>query len=79
METSFFLRAEKYETNFIKNNYSFLSPKPFIQILCFILMIICNAMVWTFFVKAMHEDGGTLVATVTSAATNYCCSVGVPL
>lgn len=38
-------------------------------------MIICNAMVWTFFVKALHSKGGSLLATVTSAGTNYCFSV----
>lgn len=34
-----------------------------------------NALVWTFFVKALHQKGGSLVATVTSAATNYAASV----
>lgn len=38
-------------------------------------MIVCNAFVWTFFVKALHQKGGSIVATVTSTATNYCCSV----
>lgn len=32
-------------------------------------------MVWTFFVKALHSKGGSLLATVTSAGTNYCFSV----
>ncbi|CAD7081135.1 unnamed protein product [Hermetia illucens] len=38
---------------------------------CIGLMLLCNAMVWTFFVKALHSKGGTLRATVMSAATNY--------
>lgn len=38
-------------------------------------MVICNIFVWTFFVKALHEHGGSVVATVTSTATNYCFSV----
>lgn len=39
------------------------------------IMLLCNAMVWTFFVKALHSSGGSLVATVCSAATNYFVSV----
>lgn len=35
------------------------------------LMLLSNAMVWTFFVRALHSSGGSLVATVCSAATNY--------
>lgn len=38
------------------------------------LMLISNALVWTFFVRALHSSGGSLVATVTSASTNYCLS-----
>lgn len=39
-----------------------------------VLMVLSNAMVWTFFVRALHSAGGSLVATVTSAATNYAVS-----
>lgn len=45
--------------------------------ICFILMILCNILVWSFFVKALHSTGGTIVATVTSAASNYIISVGI--
>lgn len=38
------------------------------------LMLVSNALVWTFFVRALHASGGSLVATVTSASTNYCLS-----
>lgn len=38
------------------------------------LMLLSNAMVWTFFVRALHSAGGSLVATVTSASTNYALS-----
>lgn len=40
-------------------------------------MVICNMLVWTNFVKAMHAKDGPIVATVVSAATNYCLSVSV--
>lgn len=30
---------------------------------------------WTFYTKALHERGGTLVATVVSSGTNYVFSV----
>lgn len=38
-------------------------------------MVICNIFVWLFFVKSLHEPGGSLIATITSTSTNYCCSV----
>lgn len=40
-------------------------------------MVLCNVFVWTFFVKALHQRGGSIVATVCSTATNYCGSVGL--
>lgn len=40
-------------------------------------MILCNGLVWTFFVKALHDRGGSLIATVVSAACNYCVSAGL--
>lgn len=46
-----------------------------LKLVCIGLMILCNVFVWTFFVKALHQRGGSIVATVTSTATNYCCSV----
>ncbi|XP_037036110.1 uncharacterized protein LOC119074215 [Bradysia coprophila] len=45
-----------------------------LKLICFVLMLTFNALVWTFFVKALHQKGGSLVATVTSAATNYAVS-----
>ncbi|XP_055535706.1 uncharacterized protein LOC129724654 [Wyeomyia smithii] len=42
-----------------------------IQILCIGIMVMLNACVWRFFVKALHTNGGTLVASLVSAATNY--------
>lgn len=41
------------------------------------MMVLCNVFVWTFFVKALHQPGGSIVATVTATATNYCCSVDI--
>ncbi|XP_059608049.1 transmembrane protein 42 [Phlebotomus argentipes] len=38
---------------------------------CLILMIVLNALVWTFFVKALHAGGGSVVATSVSSGTNY--------
>lgn len=46
-----------------------------LTITCFILMVLCNVMVWSFFVKSLHQRGGSVIATVTSTATNYCFSV----
>lgn len=37
-------------------------------------MLVCNAFVWTFFVKSLHQKGGSIIATVTSTSTNYCLS-----
>lgn len=45
------------------------------KIVCIILMVLCNVLVWIFFVKALHQRGGSIVATVCSTATNYCGSV----
>ncbi|XP_039439391.1 transmembrane protein 42 [Culex pipiens pallens] len=44
------------------------------QIACIVIMVLLNACVWRFFVKALHSDGGTLVAALVSAATNYTAS-----
>ncbi|XP_038112656.1 transmembrane protein 42 [Culex quinquefasciatus] len=44
------------------------------QIACIVIMVLLNACVWRFFVKALHADGGTLVAALVSAATNYTAS-----
>lgn len=35
------------------------------------IMLVLNAIMWTFYTKAMQEKGGTLVATVVSSGTNY--------
>ncbi|XP_055626351.1 transmembrane protein 42 [Toxorhynchites rutilus septentrionalis] len=43
----------------------------FALILCLGIMVLLNACVWRFFVKALHSNGGTLVASLVSAATNY--------
>lgn len=40
-------------------------------------MVVCNMLMWTNFVKALHKKDGTIVATVISAATNYCLSVSI--
>ncbi|XP_058457192.1 transmembrane protein 42 [Malaya genurostris] len=48
--------------------------KLLIQILCIGTMVLLNACVWRFFVKALHTNGGTLVASLVSAATNYTAS-----
>lgn len=48
-----------------------------LKIICIVMMVLCNVFVWTFFVKALHQPGGSIVATVTATATNYCCSVDI--
>ncbi|XP_044270542.1 uncharacterized protein LOC123015118 isoform X2 [Tribolium madens] len=48
-----------------------------VRIIFFALMIICNAGVWTLFVKALQNVESSLTATVISAASNYCLSVGI--
>lgn len=40
-------------------------------------MILCNAGVWTLFVKALQSSDSSLVATVMSAASNYLISVSL--
>ncbi|XP_059472466.1 uncharacterized protein LOC132194893 [Neocloeon triangulifer] len=37
----------------------------------FILMIACNASVWSFYVRALQHSNSSLPATVISTATNY--------
>ncbi|XP_058055394.1 transmembrane protein 42 [Anopheles bellator] len=45
------------------------------QVLCVAVMILLNACVWRFFVKALHTgSGSSLVASLASAATNYVAS-----
>ncbi|XP_049858765.1 transmembrane protein 42 [Schistocerca gregaria] len=39
-----------------------------------VLMIVTNAAVWTFFVKALRSSDTSLFPTVASSATNYICS-----
>ncbi|XP_062560373.1 transmembrane protein 42 [Armigeres subalbatus] len=41
------------------------------KVLCIVIMVLLNACVWRFFVKALHTNGGTLVASLVSAASNY--------
>lgn len=48
-----------------------IEDHPLLRILFFILMLICNANVWTLYVKALQSASSSLVATVTSTATNY--------
>ncbi|KAK9887182.1 hypothetical protein WA026_020635 [Henosepilachna vigintioctopunctata] len=45
-----------------------------LKILCFFLMVCCNTCVWTLFVKALHQSGSSLHATVISNASNFLCS-----
>ncbi|XP_063925958.1 transmembrane protein 42 [Zophobas morio] len=45
-----------------------------VRVLFFIFMLICNAGVWTLFVKALQNVESSLTATVISAASNYCMS-----
>ncbi|XP_022904379.1 transmembrane protein 42 [Onthophagus taurus] len=42
-----------------------------LKLICFILMLICNACVWTFFVKALQNCKSSLSATLISTSTNY--------
>ncbi|XP_019870679.1 transmembrane protein 42 [Aethina tumida] len=42
-----------------------------LKILFFGLMLLCNAGVWTLFVKALHQNNSSLVATVLSTASNF--------
>ncbi|XP_066581730.1 transmembrane protein 42 [Prorops nasuta] len=39
-----------------------------------VLMIVSNTIGCTFFVKALHESGSSLPATIVSTSTNYFCS-----
>ncbi|KAF5269965.1 hypothetical protein FQR65_LT05764 [Abscondita terminalis] len=41
----------------------------------FVLMLICNGLVWTFYVKALQSSESSLGVTVLSAAVNYFLSV----
>lgn len=38
-------------------------------------MLACNAVVWTMFVKALHQSKSSLVATIISSTSNYLLTV----
>ncbi|KAL1505869.1 hypothetical protein ABEB36_005327 [Hypothenemus hampei] len=42
-----------------------------VRLIFFVLMLFCNAAVWTMFVKALHQSSSSLVATVISSTSNY--------
>ncbi|XP_067001956.2 transmembrane protein 42 [Anabrus simplex] len=52
------------------SNYSIV-----LQSVILVMVLVCNAAVWTFFAKALQHSSSSLPATVTSTATNYFCSV----
>ncbi|XP_058837925.1 transmembrane protein 42 [Topomyia yanbarensis] len=58
----------------LADNMGNKQPQLFLQVLCLSIMVLLNACVWRFFVKALHTNGGTLVASLVSAATNYAAS-----
>nr|CAH7713281.1 unnamed protein product [Callosobruchus chinensis] len=44
-----------------------------VRVLLFVMMILCNAAVWRFFVRGLQESG-SVRATAISSSTNYICS-----
>ncbi|CAI2167314.1 8122_t:CDS:2 [Funneliformis geosporum] len=44
----------------------------FIRICCFGSIFICNALMWTFFTKALNKSSSSLQVTVLNSATNFC-------
>ncbi|CAB4424570.1 hypothetical protein RhiirA5_429059 [Rhizophagus irregularis] len=43
-----------------------------IRIFCFGSIFICNALMWTFFTKALNKSSSSLQVTVLNSATNFC-------
>ncbi len=35
------------------------------------VMLLCNALMWTLFVKAMHRSRSTVEATIVNSASNF--------
>ncbi|GBC03865.1 hypothetical protein RclHR1_05380002 [Rhizophagus clarus] len=44
----------------------------FIRISCFGSIFMCNALMWTFFTKALNKSSSSLQVTVLNSATNFC-------
>ncbi|XP_074842191.1 transmembrane protein 42 [Carettochelys insculpta] len=38
---------------------------------CLVLVFVCNAVMWTFFAKALHYSSSSAIATVTATASNF--------
>ncbi|RHZ74185.1 hypothetical protein Glove_227g59 [Diversispora epigaea] len=43
-----------------------------IRIICFLLISLCNALMWTFFTKALNKSSSSIRVTVLNSATNFC-------
>lgn len=57
--------------------FEFLSTQYYVAVvICWTLMVVSNAMVWTYFVKSLQELS-SVVATATSTGTNYLVSVSL--
>ncbi|CAG9765533.1 unnamed protein product [Ceutorhynchus assimilis] len=42
-----------------------------LRLIFFVSMILCNAAVWTLFVKALHQSSSSFVATIVSSTSNF--------
>ncbi|KAG7235483.1 hypothetical protein INR49_002618, partial [Caranx melampygus] len=49
-----------------------------LRLLCGVLLITCNTVMWTFFSKALQHSSSSARATVTTTASNFVFSVSVP-
>ncbi|KAM6909726.1 transmembrane protein 42-like [Xenentodon cancila] len=45
-----------------------------LRLLCAGLLFACNAVMWTFFSKALHHCSSSAVATVATSASSFICS-----
>ncbi|CAG8463329.1 7200_t:CDS:2 [Ambispora leptoticha] len=43
-----------------------------IRMLCFALIFLCNALMWTFFTKALNASSSSVQVTVVNSAMNFC-------
>jgi drug/metabolite transporter (DMT)-like permease len=62
--------CDQYITSSINNSFSCSVIQGSFRVLCLVLMLVCNGLMMTLFVKGLHETD-SLTATVTSAAVNF--------
>ena len=53
----------------------FIQVVLFLRVVCFLLLLLSNAFMWTLFVEALQGCGSTVEATVANSGSNFICTV----